>query len=291
MENYYLLEDSKYYGILKHTTLTNDDFSFQKLISMGLYVENGDSLFKTIESYQFDAFITLESGKTYRLRDEVYEDIYQALEYSIENIEDDVLFAIFDIKIELEALLDRNEKIRFLKNYYYNLFQEHKGDTSFMTYMGINQGPINDFGDWKNEALYILSYESTFLLNFLKGEKIILTDLILYENWKKFYTIKELAIHCKSELNKLESTSDKSKSNCNTDIEASKKVLLFEKLMKVENWEGVSATKKGEVLTYIFSRNPDNIKTIYLQLEKKLPDGSKISKDSEWANDIIKILG
>lgn len=63
--------------------------------------------------------------------------------------------------------------------------------------------------------------------------------------------------------------------------------------MKIENWDQVSSTKKGQLLSLLISKNDSNIKKVYLELEKNSTQNTKkILEDREKAFEIIKeILG
>lgn len=76
-------------------------------------------------------------------------------------------------------------------------------------------------------------------------------------------------------------------------LDTSLQVLLFEQIMKIENWDQVSSTKKGQLLSLLISKNDSNIKKVYLELEKKpTQNTNKILEDREKAFEIIKeILG
>lgn len=76
-------------------------------------------------------------------------------------------------------------------------------------------------------------------------------------------------------------------------LDTSLQVLLFEQIMKIENWDQVSSTKKGQILSLLISKNDSNIKKVYLELEKKPTQNTKkILEDREKAFEIIKeILG
>jgi hypothetical protein len=76
-------------------------------------------------------------------------------------------------------------------------------------------------------------------------------------------------------------------------LDTSLQVLLFEQIMKIENWDQVSSTKKGQLLSLLISKNDSNIKKVYLELEKNSTQNTKkILEDREKAFEIIKeILG
>lgn len=76
-------------------------------------------------------------------------------------------------------------------------------------------------------------------------------------------------------------------------LDTSVQILLFEQLMKIENWEQISSTKKGQLLSLLIGKNESNIKKIYLELEKKPSfNNKKILADREKTFQIIKeILG
>ena len=76
-------------------------------------------------------------------------------------------------------------------------------------------------------------------------------------------------------------------------LDTSIQVLLFEELMKTKNWELISSTKKGKILSLLFGKNDSNVKKVYLELEKrKSQNTNKFISDREKASEIIKeILG
>lgn len=76
-------------------------------------------------------------------------------------------------------------------------------------------------------------------------------------------------------------------------IDTSIQVQIFEELMKIKNWEQISATKKGQLLSLIISKNDGNIKKVYLEIEKKPSQNTKkFLQDREKAFELLKeILG
>jgi hypothetical protein len=76
-------------------------------------------------------------------------------------------------------------------------------------------------------------------------------------------------------------------------LDTSIQVLIFEELMKIKNWEQISATKKGQLLSLIISKNDGNIKKVYLEIEKKTSQNTKkFLTDREKAFELLKeILG
>jgi hypothetical protein len=76
-------------------------------------------------------------------------------------------------------------------------------------------------------------------------------------------------------------------------LDTSIQVLLFEELMKIENWELISSNKKGQILSLLIGKNDSNIKKVYLELgKKKSQNTKKFLEDREKASEIIKeILG
>jgi hypothetical protein len=59
----------------------------------------------------------------------------------------------------------------------------------------------------------------------------------------------------------------------------------------MKDWSSISATKKGEILSHLFGKNKDNIKKIYLELDKKSSKNSdKLLNDRKRADEIVKKL-
>lgn len=95
----------------------------------------------------------------------------------------------------------------------------------------------------------------------------------------------------KRKENSIEFISTKSESI--KSLDTSLQVMLFEQIMKIENWELISSSKKGQLLSLLMGKNDSNIKKVYLELgKKKSQNTNKFLGDREKACEIIKeILG
>lgn len=136
--------------------------------------------------------------------------------------------------------------------------------------------------------------------NYIENLKNTLTkenihDLIYFFDLSQIKIINDLSTALlakgKRKGNPLEFISTKSESI--KLLDTSLQVLLFEQIMKIENWDQVSSNKKGQLLCLLISKNDSNIKKVYLELEKKPSQNTKkILEDREKAFEIIKeILG
>ena len=104
--------------------------------------------------------------------------------------------------------------------------------------------------------------------------------------WIKYYTIRTQIDFCKEQINKLKNVENKPSS-----IDTSLQIFLLEEIINLKDWSSISATKKGEILTHLLGKNKDNIKKIYLELDKKSSENSeKLLNDRKKADEIIKRL-
>ena len=75
------------------------------------------------------------------------------------------------------------------------------------------------------------------------------------------------------------------------NIDLSFQISLLEEITKLQDWSEISATKKGEIVSRLLGKNKDNIKKIYLELEKnKSAASNKILQDIDKASELIKKL-
>lgn len=77
------------------------------------------------------------------------------------------------------------------------------------------------------------------------------------------------------------------------ETDAAFKVFLLEEILHYNNWQDISANKKGKLVSLLIGRNNSNIKKIYLAMEKKNSSLSKkFQSDKADAEKLIKdILG
>lgn len=273
-----------YVFIYKYTT------PYQYLIRFTPYsYYKQDNIFPKEKFRISDEFIF--ENKVYRLNPKVILYMYleterYVKEYSLFHLarfkdKIDHLFTFTNTNIEkIEILKERKEKLR-------------------KEYLKLMKGPEELIISFENPELYgYKNLKENIMCSLEDHEDEI--DIFLFSGnvrglhipdlWLKAETIKKEMLLCSELMNSNNVTNIMGKTKI---TDTSLQVLLFEQIMKIENWDQVSSTKKGQLLSLLISKNDSNIKKVYLELEKKpTQNTNKILEDREKAFEIIKeILG
>ncbi|MBC7523932.1 MAG: hypothetical protein H7239_05790 [Flavobacterium sp.] len=236
-----------------------------------------------------DTFIF--ENKVYRLNPKIIPYMYLKIEeyvqmysrFSLERFKEKInhLLTFTDTSIEkIDIFKEKKEKLR-------------------KDYLKLLKGPEELIISFENPKLYgynnieeniicsLLDYYEDIDSFLFSGDA---KGLYIPELWLKAESIKKQMLLCSELINNNNANNISGK---NKVIDTSLQVLLFEELMKIENWDLISSHKKGQLLSLIISKNDSNIKKVYLEIEKNPSQNTnKFSEDRKKATDIIKeILG
>jgi hypothetical protein len=259
--------------------------NIENLVLHNVFIE--DEIFidnvKT-DSIEFDTMITL-GAKEYHINPDILKEIYTSILFFVEVVATDTQFDLNKILTNLEGRIDNIEKIKYLEKKHKDLYSQVKNESEYLVYAEIKE--FNGFANWQELIFDCLSGEITFIEKYLTSD-IEMSDAPkeILSLWVKYYTIKAQIDFCKEQINKLKDT--KQKLNF---VDTSLQVFLLEEIINIKDWSSISATKKGEILSHLLGKNKDNIKKIYLELEKKISENSeKLLSDRKQADEIIKKL-
>jgi hypothetical protein len=236
------------------------------------------------DSIEFDTMITF-GAKEYHINQDILKEIYTSIRFFVEVVATDTQFDLNKILTNLEGRIETTEKIKYLEKKHKDLYSQVKNESEYLVYAEIKE--FNGFENWQELIYDCLSGEITFIEKYLTSD-IEMSDVPkeILSLWIKYYTIKTQIDYCKEQINKLKNT--KQKSNF---VDTSLQVFLLEEIININDWSSISATKKGEILSYLLGKNKDNIKKIYLELDKKSSENSeKLLNDRKKADEIIKKL-
>ncbi|WP_395065198.1 hypothetical protein [Flavobacterium sp.] len=270
---------------IKDLELSNID----SLIFNNVYTENEPfqfeiSSFTKTESTEFETNIYLNSKK-YHLNETILKEIYVSIRFFIEIVTTDVEFDLNKILTNIEARIEKTDKIKYLQKKHRDLYSKVKNESEYLVYAEIKE--LNGYLNWEDLVFDYLSGESEFIKKYLTSDFEI-SDIPkhIFEMWKKYYLIKTQIDFCKEQINVLQSIENKP-----NFIDTSLQVFLLEEIINIKDWSSISATKKGNILCHLLGKNKDNIKKIYLELDKKSSENSeKLLNDRKKADEIIKKL-
>ena len=259
--------------------------NIENLVLQNVFVE--DEIFidnvKT-DSIEFDTMITLGS-KEYHINQDILKEIYTSIRFFVEVVATDTEFDLNKILTNLEGRIESVEKIKYLEKKHKDLYSQVKNEPEYLVYAEIKD--FNGFENWEELIIESLNGEVDFIQKYLTSD-IEMSDVPkeILSLWGKYYTIKTQIDFCKEQINKLKNTKQKSGL-----VDTSLQIFLLEEIINIKDWSSISATKKGEILSHLLGKNKDNIKKIYLELEKKISENSeKLLSDRKQADEIIKKL-
>lgn len=259
--------------------------NIENLVLQNVFVE--DEIFidnvKT-DSIEFDTMITLGS-KEYHINQDILKEIYTSIRFFVEVVATDTEFDLNKILTNLEGRIESVEKIKYLEKKHKDLYSQVKNEPEYLVYAEIKD--FNGFENWEELIIESLNGEVDFIQKYLTSD-IEMSDVPkeISSIWVKYYTIKAQIDFCKEQINKLKNTKQKSGL-----VDTSLQIFLLEEIINIKDWSSISATKKGEILSHLLGKNKDNIKKIYLELDKKRSENSeKLLSDRKKADEIIKKL-
>lgn len=236
------------------------------------------------DSIEFDTMITL-GAKEYHINQDILKEIYTSIRFFVEVVATDTEFDLNKILTNLEGRIESVEKIKYLEKKHKDLYSQVKNEPEYLVYAEIKE--FNGFENWEELIIESLNGEVDFIQKYLtSGIEMSDVPKEILSIWVKYYTIKAQIDFCKEQINKLKNTKQKSGL-----VDTSLQIFLLEEIINIKDWSSISATKKGEILSHLLGKNKDNIKKIYLELEKKISENSeKLLSDRKQADEIIKKL-
>ena len=259
--------------------------NMENLLLHNVFIED-EILIESVktDSIEFDTLITL-GAKEYYINQDILKEIYTSIRFFVEVVATDTQFDLNKILTNLEGRIESTEKIKYLEKKHKDLYSQVKNESEYLVYAEIKE--FNGFANWQELIFDCLSREITFIQKYLTSD-IEMSDVPkeILSMWVKYYTIKTQIDFCKEQINKIKNVDNKS-----SFIDTSLQVFLLEEIINIKDWSIVSATKKGEILSHLLGKNKDNIKKIYLELDKKSSENSeKLLNDRKKADEIIKKL-
>ena len=236
------------------------------------------------DSIEFDTMIT-SGAKEYHINQDILKEIYTSIRFFVEVVATDTQFDLNRILTNLEGRIESVEKIKYLEKKHKDLYSQVKNEPEYLVYAEIKE--FNGFENWEELVIESLNGEVAFIQKYLTSD-IEMSDVPkeILSIWVKYYTIKAQIDFCKEQINKLKNTKQKS-----GFVDTSLQIFLLEEIINIKDWSSISATKKGEILSHLLGKNKDNIKKIYLELEKKISENSeKLLSDRKQADEFIKKL-
>lgn len=259
--------------------------NIENLVLQNVFIEDGILIenVKT-DSIEFDTMIT-SGAKEYHINQDILKEIYTSIHFFVEVVATDREFDLNKILTNLEGRIESVEKIKYLEKKHKDLYSQVKNEPEYLVYAEIKE--FNGFENWEELIIESLNGEVDFIQKYLTSD-IEMSDVPkeILSTWVKYYTVKAQIDFCKEQINKLKNIKQKS-----GFVDTSLQIFLLEEIINIKDWSSISATKKGEILSHLLGKNKDNIKKIYLELDKKISENSeKLLSDRKQADEIIKKL-
>lgn len=259
--------------------------NIENLVLQNVFIED-EILIDNVktDSIEFDTMITL-GAKEYHINQDILKEIYTSIRFFVEVVATDMEFDLNKILTNLEGRIESVEKIKYLEKKHKDLYSQVKNEPEYLVYAEIKE--FNGFENWEELIIESLNGEVDFIQKYLTSDiEMSVVPKEISSIWVKYYTIKAQIDFCKEQINKLKNTKQKSGL-----VDTSLQIFLLEEIINIKDWSSISATKKGEILSHLLGKNKDNIKKIYLELEKKISENSeKLLSDRKQADEIIKKL-
>ena len=119
--------------------------------------------------------------------------IYLSLKTFVEEVASDPFFKITKIEHNLNRYLTIEEKIKFLKSQYTEIYSK---DVEYSLYIGA-RNPYSQFTDWESYIIYALSNSRPFLCNYMK------LDMPKFTKHEELDIITEYIENCKAHITKV----------------------------------------------------------------------------------------
>jgi hypothetical protein len=247
------------------------------------------------DSTDFETTLQINS-KNYCISSAVLKEIFTTMKFLIEEINSIDYWDINIIETNIDARFTDTEKIEYLKEKRKELYLAIQNEPEYFVYTGKRE--FNGFNNWEELIYDILLYEDSLVKKFLT-EDIGVPDIpkTIFTDWHNYYKTNELIKICEKKINELilEDTVDsieqideeKTKKISAKNVDLSFQLALLEEIMKLENWDDISANKKGFILTNLIGKSKDNIKNYYNESAKsQLDQTSKFyNKSGKYATD------
>lgn len=181
---------TKFSGILNDLSLeVIDQNLIKELISRGIYKKNEadwtSNLLKVENSIELSHYLHYNSSN-YTLNEEISDEIFEQLEFFIEHIDCDFESNKKKFFLKLNAYIDVDKKIKFLKKLYKKDYVKLTKDHDVLIYFGQEE---NGFTSWKDYIVH--SIDSSLIKQHLKDEILFYkTDVI--KIWSEYRSLKSL---------------------------------------------------------------------------------------------------
>ena len=290
----------KYAGVLKGFDFKKiNKNNFQLLIEKQLFdVNELSETYKGLGNYfgleleevdlNFSDFF-LFNGKEYLLKKDIYLEMYN---FKNEFIEDwnEIDSVYNEINLGIEREFQTENKLKVIEKYYNEYFSIVKNSDYYLLFKDGNK--TGGYNSWLEYFISNIVDEEDFtsVENYLKGNLPFFLNPQINKDWDSFYIISKVCDYCirkKIEIEnpkkeKLIIEEDLMIKNYKIDtMDTSKQVALLEAIIASGRWGHLSASKKGEIASYLLGKNKDNIKKVYLEFDKPFPQMSQKTQDDK----------
>lgn len=296
--------DTKYFRILENFNFNNiNKENFPTLIEAGIYDEFDLSpCYKRVpkESYETEYFgielfdensfseFSLYNDKEYHLKKEVFSEMIYVKDWMLNSFYDsDIELRTNEIELLVAQELILENKIKVIEDNYKKYFSQIANKKFYLLYK--NNSKTWGYDTWEEYVYheYFDCKNEDFIANFLKGDdKFLPTEL--NKLWNSYFIFSGVSDYCEEKKNELLNIKPSTMSDKNKEEKRylSFRLAFFEELMKINNWDDMSASLKGKILTHILGDYHTNIRDYYLELVRE--NSIKFKDAGAWANDRVE---
>lgn len=254
---------TKFSGILNDLNLeVIDQYLIKELISRGIYRKNeadwtSNSL-KVENSIELSPYLHFNSSN-YTLNEEISGEIFEQLEFFIEHIGCDFEWNKKKFFLKLNAYVDVDKKIKFLKKLYKKDYIELTKDHDVLIYFGQEE---NGFNSWKDYIIH--NIDSSIIKQHLKDKIISFrTDILM--TWSEYRSLKlftDLYLNLINELASDSSQENTEKSKVKLSEPISIAMLHQIGFLELEKLKSLSDESKFKIAALILRKDYTNINVI-----------------------------
>lgn len=241
----------------KYTKVKLNPSNIDELVTDNLFIEATSSDYSSgsipKDSTCFDSILYLNL-KQYEINKTVLKEIYLTLKFLIEEVNQIDSWDIHIIEVNVDARFSNDERIEYLKEKRKELLLTVQNEPEYYIYT--EKREFNGYDNWKDLMIdLIIDYPlliEQYLTDDINGLNCIsdLEDIEVFNDWQKYYKVKEMVEICEKKLNELllkneiSSIKKNVEEKVNEKIDLSFQLALLEKIMKLENWDDISSNKK-----------------------------------------------
>lgn len=254
--------------------------TYNRLLDIGV---DEAAVFSVENKYCYSRFIKY-FDVDFVLNADFVKDVYLNMKFDVDCVtEERIEHEKNSVLLDVSKYLNITEKLSFLEKTYYFHFTEIR---SINNYLCFYSPELFGFDDWQRfVSSQIYSEPKLIEMHLFNKTNYDTTFLDLSKDWINLNFHSLMMDFVKNEIENLKSyiTTERNKVP-----DTSKQIVLLEAIFSSNKWPDLSATKKGEILSYLLAKSDHNIRKVYSELDKSVSERSnKIKSEEKEINDLF----